>query len=195
MYIGIDIGTSSVKSVLIDDAQTIIASASVALEVSRPHPGWSEQEGDAWVTATYASLDELARSHPAEMAKVKGIGLSGQMHGATLLGADDRPLRPAILWNDVRSAAECAQIEVRCPNSREIAGNIAMPGFTAPKLAWVKAHEPEIFARTRKVLLPKDYVRLHLTGEYASDMSDAAGTLWLDVAGRKWSDDLLPRRT
>ncbi len=191
MYIGIDIGTSSVKSVLIDDDQKIVASASVALEVSRPHSGWSEQDPDAWVAATFASLDELRAEQPKAMAAVRGIGLSGQMHGATLIDAADKPLRPAILWNDVRSSAECAEIEARCPASRAIAGNIAMPGFTAPKLVWVKKHEPEVFAKVARVLLPKDYVRLALTGEYASDMSDAAGTLWLDVAGRRWSDELL----
>ncbi|SON54821.1 Xylulose kinase [Hartmannibacter diazotrophicus] len=191
MYIGIDIGTSSVKSVLIGDDQAIVASASVPLEVSRPHSGWSEQNPGDWVSATFASLDELARTHPKEMSAVTGIGLSGQMHGATLLGADDKPLRPAILWNDVRSSAECAELEARCPTSRDIAGNIAMPGFTAPKLLWVKNNEPEVFAQVRKVLLPKDYVRLHLVGDYVSDMSDAAGTLWLDVKARAWSDALL----
>src|SRR5690606_16911818 len=117
---------------------------------------------------------------------------SGQMHGATLLGADNKPLRPAILWNDGRSAAECRIIEERCPQSRAIAGNIAMPGFTAPKLVWVAEHEPEIFAKVRKVLLPKDYIRLHRVGDHVSEMSDAAGTLWLDVGRRVWSDELLP---
>ncbi|MBH0237076.1 xylulokinase [Methylobrevis albus] len=191
MYIGIDIGTSSVKSLLIDDAQRIIGSASEALAVSRPQPGWSEQDPEAWIAATFATLDALAAAHPAAMAAVTGIGLSGQMHGATVLGADDRPLRPAILWNDGRSAAECAAMEANEPRLRAIAGNVAAPGFTAPKLLWLAAHEPDVFAAMRTVLLPKDYVRLHLTGEKVSEMSDAAGTLWLDVAGRRWSDDLL----
>ncbi|WP_237154906.1 xylulokinase [Oryzibacter oryziterrae] len=191
MYLGLDIGTSSVKAVLVGDGEAILASATVLLEVTRPHPGWSEQDGDSWIAATQGAIDKLKASHPKELAAVTGIGLSGQMHGATLLDAADKPLRPAILWNDGRSAAECAEIEARCTASRAIAGNIAMPGFTAPKLAWVKKHEPELFAKVAKVLLPKDYVRLWLTGEYASDMSDAAGTLWLDVGKRQWSPELL----
>ena len=129
---------------------------------------------------------------PTEVrAAVAAIGLAGQMHGATLLGADDRPLRPAILWNDGRSFAECAELEAAVPDARAIAGNLAMPGFTAPKLAWVRKHEPDVFDRTRTVLLPKDYVRLALTGDKGSDLSDSAGTLWLDVATRDWSDKLL----
>jgi len=191
MYLGIDIGTSSVKSVLIDASQRTVASASEALVVSRPEAGWSEQDPETWWDATIVTLDALAQSHPGEMAAVRGIGLSGQMHGATLLDETDAVLRPAILWNDGRAGEECAEIERRCPASRAISGNIAMPGFTAPKLAWVRKYEPAVFARVAKVLLPKDYVRLRLTGEYASDMSDSAGTLWMDVGRRDWSDDLL----
>jgi xylulokinase len=191
MFVGIDIGTTSVKSILIDDKQAIIGSASAALGVSRPHPGWSEQDPADWWRATCTTLDKLAAGHSKAMAKVAAIGLSGQMHGATLLDAADKILRPAILWNDGRASAECAEIESACPQARSITGNIAMPGFTAPKLAWVRRHEPAIFAKTRKVLLPKDYVRLKLTGECVSEMSDAAGTFWLDMAGRRWSDDLL----
>ncbi len=191
MFIGIDIGTTSVKSVLIDDRQSIVATASAGVAVSRPHPGWSEQDPADWWRATTATLDELAGSHPVAMAKLAGIGLSGQMHGATLLDADDKVLRPAILWNDGRSQAECAELEAACKDARRIAGNIAMPGFTAPKLLWVRKHEPKIFAAVRKVLLPKDYVRLLLIGDYVSEMSDAAGTYWLDVAKRDWSGALL----
>ncbi|MCJ9707300.1 FGGY family carbohydrate kinase, partial [Bradyrhizobium sp. SHOUNA76] len=117
--------------------------------------------------------------------------LSGQMHGATLLDEDGRPLRPAILWNDGRSQSECALLERRCPSLHMIAGNLAMPGFTAPKLLWVARHEPDVFARVAKVLLPKAYVRYRLTGEMIEDMSDAAGTLWLDVGQRRWSALLL----
>lgn len=190
-YLGLDIGTSSVKAVLVGDGEKIIATASASLEVSRPHAGWSEQDGDSWIAATQSAIDQLKVSHPKELSAVAGIGLSGQMHGATLLDAADKPLRPAILWNDVRSAVECGELEARCPKLRALAGNIAMPGFTAPKLAWVKKHEPEIFSKTAKVLLPKDYVRLWLTGDYVSDMSDAAGTLWLDVGKRAWSKELL----
>ncbi|HDE3076221.1 TPA: xylulokinase, partial [Escherichia coli] len=122
---------------------------------------------------------------------VKALGIAGQMHGATLLDAQQRVLRPAILWNDGRCAQECTLLEARVPQSRVITGNLMMPGFTAPKLLWVQRHEPEIFRQIDKVLLPKDYLRLRMTGEFASDMSDAAGTMWLDVAKRDWSDVML----
>jgi xylulokinase len=188
MYLGLDIGTSSVKAVLMDDRQRILVSRSVGLEVDRPHPGWSEQDPDSWWAACETLFDALAAEHGKELAAVKGIGLSGHMHGATLLDHADRPLRPCILWNDGRSSKEAAELT---PASELITGNLAMPGFTAPKLLWVKRHEPEIFAKTRTVLLPKDYVRLWLTGGKASDMSDAAGTLWMETAKRRWSDDML----
>lgn len=191
MYLGIDIGTSAVKALLIDDAQRVVAQAGSPLEVSRPRPLWSEQDPEDWWRATLAAVEDLRSLALAAFASLVGIGLSGQMHGAVLLDERDRVLRPAILWNDGRSGAECALLERREPALRTITGNLAMPGFTAPKLLWVAAHEPEIFAATRRVLLPKDYVRLRLTGEYASDMSDAAGTLWLDVAGRRWSAAML----
>jgi xylulokinase len=191
VYLGMDVGTSGVKAVLVDEAGAIAATASRALTLSHPHPLWSEQDPDAWVSAAIGAVDDLAASHPHETARVRGIGLSGQMHGATLLGADGVPLRPAILWNDGRSHAECAELERRCPALHEIAGNLAMPGFTAPKLMWVARHEPDIFARVAKVLLPKAYVRYRLTGEMVEDMSDAAGTLWLDVGKRAWSEVVL----
>jgi xylulokinase len=191
MFIGIDIGTSSVKTVLIDETQRVLGSASASLSISRPAPGWSEQDPHHWWQATQETLDALASSHPREIAAVTGIGLSGQMHGATLLDARDQPLRPAILWNDVRSAEQCRELEAATPAFREQGGNIVMPGFTAPKLAWVRRHEPGIFEKTVKVLLPKDYVRLCLIGDHVGDMSDAAGTMWLDVARRDWSDTLL----
>jgi xylulokinase len=188
MFLGIDIGTSSVKAVLIDAQDRLVAQGSSPLTVERPQNLWSEQEADSWWKATVAAVRALPE---AERKKVEAVGLSGQMHGATLLDAADKPLRPAILWNDGRSEKECAILERQEPKSREITGNLAMPGFTAPKLVWVKRHEPEIFAKTKLVLLPKDYVRLKLTGEKVSDMSDAAGTLWLDVAKRDWSDEML----
>src|SRR6516165_6679870 len=186
-----DIGTSGVKAVLVSEAGAIIAVAARELTLSHPAPLWSEQDPDVWVDAAIGAVDDLAASHPREVAQVRGIGLSGQMHGATLLGDDGRPLRPAILWNDGRSHAECAKLERRCPSLHAIAGNLAMPGFTAPKLLWVAGHEPEIFKRVAKVLLPKAYVRYRLTGEMVEDMSDAAGTLWLDVGQRGWSALLL----
>lgn len=191
-YLGVDIGTSGVKVILIDRAGKVLGEATArSVEPVRPHPGWSEQNPADWWNATLEAADKLSKAHPAEMAAVKGIGLSGHMHGATLLGKNDEVLRPCILWNDGRSAAECAEMEAALPSLRDIAGNIAMPGFTAPKIAWVRKHEPDIFAKIEKVLLPKAYVRLLLTGEHVEDMSDAAGTLWLDVGKRDWSDALL----
>ena len=191
MFLGLDLGTSAVKAVLVDDAQRVIAQAEAALSVQRPRPLWSEQHPDDWWRATESAVAALRRAQPAALGAVRGIGLSGQMHGATLLDAADRVLRPAILWNDGRAGAECAELEVRAPRLRTIAGNAAMAGFTAPKLLWVAAHEPEIFRATARVLLPKDWLRLRLTGEHVAEMSDAAGTLWLDVGRRRWSAELL----
>ena len=191
MYLGIDVGTSGVKVVLVDDAQRVVDQETAPLRVSRPRPLWSEQDPEDWWRATEAAVAALKDRQASALSGVRGIGLSGQMHGATLLDGKDRPLRPAILWNDGRSGAECAELEGRVPASRSITGNIAMPGFTAPKLLWVARHEPEIFAQVAKVLLPKDYVRLRMTGRHASDMSDAAGTLWLDVGARAWSEEML----
>ena len=188
MFIGIDIGTSSIKAVLIDERQQVLDTASQPLSVSRPQPGFSEQDPASWWEATQQVLASLASAQPRAMAAVEGIGLSGQQHGAVLLDAQDAVLRPAILWNDTRSHLECTELELACPALRHITGNIMMPGFTAPKLRWVARHEPEIFGRVRRVLLPKDYVRLRLTGEAVSDMSDASGTGWLDVGRRDWSD-------
>ena len=189
MYLGIDIGTSSVKTVLFGRDQKLIGQASRPLEVTRPQPGWSEQDPEAWWAAVEATIDALAAEHG--LAGLRGIGLSGQMHGAVCLDHDDRVMRPAILWNDGRASAECAEIEAAFPDSRRVAGNIAMPGFTAPKLQWIRHHEPHVFEHICTVLLPKDYVRFRLTGLHVSEMSDASGTLWLDVARRDWSDDLL----
>ncbi|MBP1846905.1 xylulokinase [Rhizobium petrolearium] len=190
MYLGLDLGTSGVKAMLIDGDQRIIGSASGALDVSRPHSGWSEQEPAHWIRATEEAVAGLKAKFPKELAAVKGIGLSGQMHGATLLDADDKVLRPCILWNDTRSHEEAAMLDADS-RFRQITGNIVFPGFTAPKLVWVRKHEPEIFAKVAKVLLPKDYLRLWLTGEHISEMSDSAGTSWLDTGARKWSSELL----
>jgi xylulokinase len=189
MYLGIDLGTSAVKTILVDDAQRVVASRSHALTVDVPRPGWAEQDPAAWIAAVFATLDALKADYPREMDGVAGIGLSGQMHGPVLLDAELKPLRPCILWNDGRAAAECIVLEQRWPALRAVTGNKAMPGFAAPKLVWVAAHEPEIFAATRLVLLPKAYVRLVLSGEAIEDVSDASGSLWLDVVKRDWSDD------
>lgn len=188
MFLGIDIGTSSVKSVVVDEDNRVVADAAAPLSVTRPAPGFSEQNPHDWWTATIAAV----RSLPGDVRKaVRGVGLSGQMHGATLLDARDVPLRPAILWNDTRSAAECLEIEIREPRAQAITGNRIMPGFTAPKLSWIEKYEPEVFAATKSVLLPKDYVRLQLTGEKLTDTSDASGTSWLDIGQRAWSGPML----
>lgn len=188
MYLGIDIGTSAVKAVVVDDRGAVAGQGTAPLGVSRPHALWSEQDPESWWAATTAAVRAI---DPALRRQVRAAGLAGQMHGATLLGADHAPLRAAILWNDGRSFAECAELEAAVPDLHAIAGNLAMPGFTAPKLLWVRRHEPEVFDQTRMVLLPKDYVRLRMTGDAASDMSDSAGTLWLDVAQRRWSQQVL----
>jgi xylulokinase len=190
-FLGIDLGTSEVKLLLLDENARIVAQAAAPLSVSRPQPLWSEQAPQDWWLATERAVATLRAAVPEAFAQVRAIGLSGQMHGAVLLGPQDDVLRPAILWNDGRSHAECEELTRRAPSLHALAGNLAMPGFTAPKLLWVKAHEPEVFARVNSVLLPKDYLRLLLTGEKVSDPSDAAGTLWLDVAARDWSDELL----
>ncbi len=190
MYLGFDLGTSGVKALLIGADQSIAGSATAPLDVSRPASGWSEQDPAHWIEATKKAVAELRSSHPDAFSTVRGIGLSGQMHGATLLDESDNVLRPCILWNDTRSYMEAAELDAD-PRFREISGNIVFPGFTAPKLVWVRNNEPEIFDKTAKVLLPKDYLRLWLTGEHVSEMSDAAGTSWLDVSARKWSDALL----
>ncbi len=189
MYLGIDLGTSSVKSVLMNEAQEILASHSAALSVSRPHDGWSEQDPAHWISAIEHTLNALQQSHAAQLSAVRGIGLSGHMHGATLLDSDDNILRPCMLWNDTRSHEQASRLDT--DTSRTIAGNILFPGFTAPKVAWVAENEPAIFQQIAKVLLPKDYARLWLTGEHVADLSDAAGTGWLDVGQRSWSDTLL----
>ena len=190
MYLGIDLGTSSVKALLMDEAQRIVASASAEMHVARPHSGWSEQDPAQWVKGTTATLDGLKASHPGELAAVSGIGLSGHQHGATLIDKADKVLRPCILWNDTRSFKEAAALDAN-PIFRAIAGNIVFAGFTAPKLVWVKNNEPEVFSSVAKALLPKDYLRLWLTGEHVSEMSDASGTAWLDVGNRRWSEELL----
>jgi xylulokinase len=190
MYLGLDLGTSGVKALLIDADQHIIGSAHGGLDVSRPHSGWSEQDPAGWERATEEAVAGLKAAFPQALAAVKGIGLSGQMHGATLLDAEDRVLRPCILWNDTRSFAEAAELDAD-PRFRAITGNIVFPGFTAPKLVWVRNNEPALFKQVRKVLLPKDYLRLWLSGEHISEMSDSSGTSWLDVGNRRWSAELL----
>tara|TARA_A100001015_G_scaffold307420_1_gene403298 strand:+ start:13 stop:1470 length:1458 start_codon:yes stop_codon:yes gene_type:complete len=191
MYLGIDVGTSGVKALLIDDADMVVANDTAPLDVLRPQPGWSEQNPVDWWQAVNLAVQSLGASHPAQMAKVQGIGLSGQMHGLVALDASDSVLRPAILWNDTRNAAEADELDAEFPAFREIGGNAVMPGFTAPKAVWMQRHEPELFSKINKILLPKDFIRLRVTGEFCAEMSDGAGTLWMDVAQRCWSDELL----
>jgi xylulokinase len=187
MYIGLDLGTSGLKGILMGDGQEVLAEATAPLTVQRPQDGWSEQSPTDWISAAEAVLDQLAQRG---LGAVRGIGLSGHMHGATLLDAADEVLRPCILWNDTRSHEEAAELDGD-PMFRRVTGNIVFPGFTAPKLLWVARHEPAIRARVARVLLPKDYLRLWLTGDHVAEMSDAAGTSWFDTGARDWSDDLL----
>ncbi len=187
MYIGLDLGTSGLKGILIGEDQAVLAEATAPLTVHRQHEGWSEQSPSDWISAAEAVLDQLAAKG---LGQVRGIGLSGHMHGATLLDKGDEVLRPCILWNDTRSHEEAAELDGD-PMFRRLTGNIVFPGFTAPKLLWVRHNEPRIWDRVAKVLLPKDYLRLWLTGDHVGEMSDAAGTSWLDTGKRDWSDDLL----
>ncbi len=189
--LGLDLGTSELKALVMTADGTVVACAHAPLAWRQPNPGWAEQDAHDWWRATVKACAQLRANAPRALASVRAVGLSGQMHGATLLDAADNVLRPCMLWNDTRSAAQCAALTRDCPSLHDIAGNLAMPGFTAPKLLWVREHEPEIFDRVATVLLPKDWLRLQLTGTKVSEMSDAAGTLWLDVARREWSDDLL----
>jgi xylulokinase len=191
MYLGIDLGTSSVKVVLLNEAQDVVAQSTETLTVSQPRPLWSEQDPAAWWQATCRAVHTLKSQHAAALMAVKAIGLSGQQHGATLLDKNDNIVRPAMLWNDGRAMAQCHSLGSRVPNHAEMIGSVLMPGFTAPKVEWVREEEPESFRKTQKILLPKDYLRLKITGDYATDLSDASGTAWLDVAKRRWSDSML----
>ena len=191
MFLGIDIGTSEVKALLLNEFHVIVGNAGAALDISRPHPGHSEQQPKDWWTATQSALAVLRSAQPKDYAAVEAIGLSGQMHGAVLLDGNNEVLRPAILWNDTRASLACAQMMQELPTLPQLAGSLVMPGFTAPKLRWLATHEPSVFKRVATVLLPKDYVRFMLTDDFATDMSDASGTAWLDVEKRDWSDALL----
>jgi xylulokinase len=181
--VGLDVGTSGVKGIALSESGEVLATAEEPYPLSTPRPGWAEQEPDDWWRAAQACLSRLPEGE---------IGFAGQMHGLVVLGEDDRVLRPAILWNDQRTAAECAEIERRVGLERliELTGNRALTGFTAPKLLWLRAHESETYARIRHLLLPKDYVRFRLTGERAIDAADASGTLLFDVARRSWSSEV-----
>jgi xylulokinase len=184
--VGLDVGTTGVKALAISPDGEVLASVEEGYPLSTPQPGWAEQDPDDWLRASEVALARLG-------VESQLLGFSGQMHGLVCLDELDRVLRPAILWNDQRTAAECAEIEERVGLERLIAltGNRALTGFTAPKLLWLRRHEPAVYERIHRILLPKDYVRLRLTGEWAIDAADASGTLLFDVAGRRWSDDVL----
>ena len=185
--IGLDVGTTAVKALAVDETGAVLARAEAGYPLSIPRPDWAEQDPEDWWRATEQALAELG------VDEVAGIGLSGQMHGLVALDAAGAVIRPAILWNDGRTAEECAEIEQRIGLAELIArtGNRALTGFTAPKLLWLRRHEPEAYARIARIALPKDYVRLRLCGEHATDMADASGTLLLDVARRRWSEEVL----
>ncbi|MBR9840793.1 MAG: xylulokinase [Rhodobacteraceae bacterium] len=187
-YLGIDLGTSGLRALLTDGDGTPVASAERHYEVQHPHSGWSEQDPADWIAALEGAVEELRRQ-PA-WADLRGIGVAGHMHGAVTLDDENRVIRPCILWNDTRSHAEAALLDAT-PGVRKLSGNIVFPGFTAPKLMWMRSHEPEAFARVAKVLLPAAYLTFYLTGDHVADMSDSAGTSWLDTGARDWSDALL----
>ena len=189
MFLGIDLGTSAIKLLVINDSNSVLAESNISLDVSRPHPLWSEQDPDDWWAALLKGIEDLKSQ--TSLSDLKGIGLSGQMHGAVLLNKEGEVLRPAILWNDGRSGKECLELEDAVPDLQQITGNQAMPGFTAPKLLWICKNEPKIFNKIRIVLLPKDFLRFRLCGEAISDMSDSSGTLWMDTAARDWSEKIL----
>ncbi len=190
-FLGIDLGTSGLRLVLVNERSELLGVAEAGYSVAQPHTGWSEQDPQDWIDALHTAVATLRQNCPA-FAALKGIGVAGHMHGATLLDESNNVLRPCILWNDTRSHAQAAQMDAD-PAFREVSGNIVFPGFTAPKLAWVKQHEPEVFSRIAKVLLPAAFLNHYLTGAHVSDMSDSAGTAWLDVRVRDWSPELLER--
>lgn len=189
MFLGLDLGTSGLKGVIINATGQVLAQASQALTVSTPQATWSEQDPEDWWQALLEVCKQL--SERIDLGQVEALGLSGQMHGATLLGKQGQVLRPCILWNDGRSKAQCDAIMEAHPELLELSGNLAMPGFTLPKILWLKQHEPAVYQAIDKVLLPKDYLVYRLTGVFSSDCSDAAGTLWLNPVTRQWDDELL----
>jgi xylulokinase len=193
LFLGIDISTTGAKALLINQNGEVVSSATTPLLLSTPRPLWSEQEPEDWWQAVTASVGQALLHANVSGEAVSGVGLTGQMHGLVLLDEQGRTLRPAILWNDQRCASECDEIRDRIGRERliGITGNDALTGFTAPKIVWVKNHEPEIFARARHVLLPKDFIRFKLTGSLAMDKADGSGTMLFDLKSRSWSSEVL----
>jgi len=194
VYLGIDIGTSGTKTLAMGEDGSILASATLEYPLASPKPGWSEQNPDDWWTASVGTVKQVLKKGKIKPNDVKGIGLSGQMHGSVFLDKSQKVIRPALLWNDQRTAAECAEIEQKAGGRKKLiqmVANPALTGFTAPKILWLRNNEPKNFDKCTKVLLPKDYVRLCMTGEFATEVSDASGTLLLDVRNRAWSTKLL----
>ena len=189
VFLGLDLGTSGLRALLVDEAGKVIGAAERHYEAASPQPGWSEQDPADWITALDAAIEQLRADYPI-FSQLRGIGVAGHMHGATVLDEAGKVLRPCILWNDTRSHAEAAVLD-RTEGVRELSANIVFPGFTAPKLEWLREYEPDIHSRVAKVLLPAAYLNFYLTGEYVADMSDSAGTSWLDVGRRQWSESLL----
>jgi len=192
MYLGLDLGTSGLRGLLVSAEGTAVGDSSAEYTVQNPRQGWSEQDPEQWIKACKKVMSGLHGSFPKEYAAIQGIGVAGHMHGATVLDKKGELIRPCILWNDTRAAKEAAELDAM-PEFRKLSGNIVFPGFTAPKLLWMARHEPDHFSRVAKVLLPKDYLVYWLTGRFVSEMSDAAGTSWLDVGGRRWSNELIEK--
>ena len=190
--IGIDVGTSSMKTLLIDEAGNVVSSVTEFYPFETPKPLWSEQDPAHWWKATCVSIMRVLEENRIDGSDIAGLGLTGQMHGLVLLDQDDQVLRPCILWNDQRTAKQCEDITAKIGAKRvlELTGNPILPGFTAPKIAWVQENEPEVFTKAARFLLPKDYVRLLLSGEHFTDVSDASGTSLLNVGKREWSDEM-----
>lgn len=190
VFLGLDVGTSGLRALLIEENGIVIGEATKSYNVAHPAIGWCEQSAEFWIDACEYVFEELRQSHELQLSRLRGIGVSGHMHGAVCVDADGKPLRPCILWNDVRASKQASYLDNNS-QFRKISGNVVFPGFTAPKILWIAENEPGIFERTRKVILPKDFIVHWLTGKYSSEMSDAAGTSWLDMCQRRWSDDLL----
>ena len=193
IVLGLDVGTSGTKAIAINAAGTVVASALVEYPLHSPKPNWAEQDPADWKRAAIEALTQLAHAPGVNPAEVKGLGLTGQMHGSVFLDANNRVLRNAILWCDQRTAKQCDDITAKVGARKliDMVCNPALTGFTAPKILWLRENEPEVYAKVRKVLLPKDYIRFELTGEFATDVADASGTLLFDVKNRTWHKELM----